>query len=203
MTTTVGTNGNDTFPLGYGTTYSIDGLDGVDTITLGLSLRNNFTITRDANGIVRVDVISAASEQLHLTAKNIEILVFANGTDRVDLRTYFGDITAPTISSFDPGLNATDVLPNKDIVLNFNEAIVKGTGTITLNNANGTPFATYDVATSPNVTVSGTSLTINPSTDLNPGTNYSISLSSGVVKDTAGNNCRYYHYLQLHDQSSN
>jgi Ca2+-binding RTX toxin-like protein len=188
MTTFVGTNGNDTFNLGYGTTYSINGLDGVDTVTLGASLRNNFTITRESNGTVHVDVISAASEQLHLTLNSVERLIFANGTDTLDLRTYFGDITPPTISSFDPGLNATDVLPSKDIVLSFNEAIVKGTGTITLNNANGTPFASYDIATSPNVSISGSTLTINPSTDLNSGTSYSVTLASGIVKDVAGNN---------------
>jgi hypothetical protein len=189
MTTTVGTNGNDTYNLPFAAvTATIDGLAGTDTVILGESVRSDYTIIRDPNGTVHVDIISAATVQVHLTLDNIERLVFNNGRDTLDLTTYFGDTVAPVISTFDPGLNATDVLPNKDIVLNFSEAIVKGAGTITLNNANGTPFATYDVATSPNVTVSGTTLTINPSTDLNPGASYSVSLSSGVVKDTAGNN---------------
>lgn len=186
--TRTGTNGDDVINLSYGTTYIIDGLDGVDTITLGAAVRSGYTITRDSDGTVHVDVISAASEPLHLTAKNVEILVFARGTDRVDLRTYFGDVTAPTITGFNPGINAADVVPNKDIVLTFNEVITKGNGLISITAANGTPFATYDISTSPNVTVSGNTITINPSTDLNFNTSYNVTLGTGTVKDLAGNN---------------
>lgn len=188
MTTFTGTSADNTFNLGFGATYSIDGLDGVDTVTLGAAVRSGYTITRDADGTVRVDVISAASEQLHLTLKNVEILVFSRGSDRVDLRTYFGDVTAPTITSFNPGIAATDVVPNKDIVLTFNEVITKGNGIISITAANGTPFATYDISTSQNVTVSGNTVTINPSTDLNFNTSYNVTLGTGTLRDLAGNN---------------
>jgi hypothetical protein len=188
MTTFTGTNADNTFNLGFGATYTIDGLDGVDTVTLGAAVRSGYTITRDADGTVRVDVISAASEQLHLTLKNVEILVFSRGSDRVDLRTYFGDVTAPTITSFNPGISTADVVPNKDIVLTFNEVITKGNGLISITAANGTPFATYDILTSPNVTISGNTVTINPSADLNFNTSYNVTLGTGTFKDLAGNN---------------
>lgn len=186
--TRTGSSGDDVINLSYGTTYIIDGLGGVDTITLGAAVRSGYTITRDSDGTVHVDVISGASEPLHLTARNVEILVFSRGSDRVDLRTYFGDITAPVITSFNPGINAADVVPNKDIVLTFNEVITKGNGLISITAANGTPFATYDISTSPNVTVSGSTVTINPSTDLNFNTSYNVTLGTGTVKDLAGNN---------------
>ena len=185
--TRTGTNSDDTINLSFGTTYFIDGLDGVDTVTLGAAVRSGYTITRDSDGTVHVDVISSASEPLHLTAKSVEILVFSRGSDRVDLRTYFGDVIAPTVTEFNPGLNALDVSPNKDIVLTFNEAITKGSGLISITATSGTPIATYDVATSPNVSVSGNTITINPSADLNFSTSYNVTFATGSVKDLAGN----------------
>jgi len=49
-----------------------------------------------------------------------------------------------------------------NIVLNFNEAIARGTGNIVLKTAAGVTVATYDAATSSNLSISGSTLTINP-----------------------------------------
>jgi hypothetical protein len=188
MPTFTGSTGNDRWNIGQsGGTFTFDGLEGIDTITLGQARRSEFNITKDANGVIHVDTISAGSAPVRLTLINIERLVFSSGADTLDLTTYFGDTLAPTISSFDPGLDARNVIPNKDIVLTFNEAIVKGTGVITVTTASGAQFASYNVATSPNVTVSGNKLTINPSSDLSFGTGYKVNLANGVVKDIAGN----------------
>lgn len=181
-----GTAGNDQWSLSPGT-FTIDGLDGLDTVYLGQSQRDTFSITKTADGAIHVDTISGSSEQLHLTLFNVERLVFFNRTDTLDLTTYFGDAIAPTISSFNPGLNANNVIPNKDIVLTFNEAITKGAGDITITKADGSLVASYNVTTSPNVNVSGNTLTINPSSDLSFNTDYKINIANGVVKDLAGN----------------
>lgn len=188
MPTYTGSTGNDRWNIAQsGGTFTFDGLEGIDTVTLGDAKRTEFTITKDANGVIHVDTISAGSAPVHLTLISIERLVFSGGADTIDLTTYFGDTVAPTVSSYSPGLSATNVVPNKDIVLTFSEAITKGTGVITISTASGAQFASYNVATSPNVTVSGNTLTINPSSDLSFGTGYKVSLASGVVKDIAGN----------------
>ena len=49
-------------------------------------------------------------------------------------------------------------------------------------------MASYDVATSPNLTIAGNTLTINPTADLANGTHYFVTLGDGNVKDLAGNN---------------
>jgi Ca2+-binding RTX toxin-like protein len=186
MFTYTGTSGNDQWSLSPGT-FTIDGLDGIDTVSLGQSHRDSFTITKTADGAIHVDTISGSSDQLHLTLYNVERLVFFNRTDTLDLTTYFGDAIAPTISSFNPGLNANNVIPNKDIVLTFNEAIAKGTGDITITKADGSLIASYNVIASPNVTVVGNALSIKPSSDLSFGTGYNVNIANGAVKDLAGN----------------
>jgi len=69
-------------------------------------------------------------------------------------------------------------------VLTFSEAVAAGTGDIVISD--GTDTRTIDV-TDTQVTISGNTVTINPTADLNPDTTYNVQLASGVLKDTAGN----------------
>ncbi|WP_350297240.1 Ig-like domain-containing protein, partial [Limnohabitans sp. Rim8] len=66
-------------------------------------------------------------------------------------------------------------------------AIAKGTGNIVLKTSAGLVVATYDAATSTNLSISGSTLTINPTADLGYSTAYSVELATGSVKDSAGN----------------
>lgn len=97
------------------------------------------------------------------------------------------DNTAPTASSFSPADAATGVAIGSNIVLTFSEAIQRGTGNIVLKTAAGTVVETYDAASGSNLSISGSTLTINPSADLSYGTHYFLQLAAGTVKDLAGN----------------
>jgi len=98
------------------------------------------------------------------------------------------DTTPPLLSSSDPGSNAT-VSPSKEfLTLTFNEAIVSGTGAIQLKTAAGTVVESFDVASSPRVTRSGSTVTIDPVDNLLGGTSYLLSVPAGAFKDAAGNN---------------
>jgi Ca2+-binding RTX toxin-like protein len=70
-------------------------------------------------------------------------------------------------------------------VLTFNEAIQKGTGNIVISN--GTDTRTIAVGDA-QITVSGSTVTINPTADLLANSTYYVQLASGVIKDLAGNN---------------
>ena len=100
------------------------------------------------------------------------------------------DNIAPTVTLFTPADEATGVAPSSNIVLTFSEAVVKGTGSIVLKTAAGTVIATYDVATSTNLTLSSdkTTLTLNPDSDLAFSTAYKVELAAGTFKDLVGNN---------------
>jgi predicted extracellular nuclease/methionine-rich copper-binding protein CopC len=95
------------------------------------------------------------------------------------------DTVAPTLSSSSPADNATSVAANANIVLTFSEVVKAGTGSITLTGTDG-DVRSIDV-NDPQVTISGSTVTINPTADLHAGVAYDVTLASGVITDLAGN----------------
>jgi uncharacterized delta-60 repeat protein len=101
-----------------------------------------------------------------------------------------GDTTPPTITGYAPADNATNVAVGSNIVLTFSEAIQRGTGLIQLRNgsADGALIENFDAATSNRITITGTTLTIDPTADLAAGTHYYVTFAAGTITDNAGNN---------------
>ena len=111
------------------------------------------------------------------------------GTSSYDFTTE-PDTTAPTVSSFTPRDGATGIAVDNNIVLTFNEAIQRGTGTIYLRSgsATGTVIESFDAASSNRLSISGTTLTIDPSSDLANNTHYYVTFAAATITDLAGNN---------------
>ncbi len=99
-----------------------------------------------------------------------------------------GDTTPPTITTALPADEATGVAVDANLVITFSEAIQRGSGNIVLKTMAGATIATYDVATSNNLSIAGNTLHVNPSADLLPGTAYKLELAAGSLKDLNGNN---------------
>ena len=97
------------------------------------------------------------------------------------------DTKPPSVNSVTPANQSSGVTVGTDIVFTFSEAIAKGTGNITLTTSTGATVATYNVATSNNISVVGNTLTINPTLDLSIFSTYGIGIDSGAVKDLVGN----------------
>lgn len=100
-----------------------------------------------------------------------------------------GDIVAPT-ATIAPVDGATAVAANANIVLTFDEAVVKGAGNITLiNAADATQKVTVDVASAEvSISADGKTVTINPAADLAGNVKYNVAIPAGSFKDAAGNN---------------
>jgi Ca2+-binding RTX toxin-like protein len=98
------------------------------------------------------------------------------------------DTIAPTVTTFSPADETTAVPIGSNIVLTFSEAVQRGSGNIVLKTSAGAVVATYDAATSANLSISGSSLTINPTADLGYSTGYKVEFAAGSIKDIAGNN---------------
>ena len=98
------------------------------------------------------------------------------------------DTTPPTVSSFSPADAATGVATGSNILVTFSEVVQRGTGNIVLKSAVGATVATYDAATSANLSIFGDTLTINPISELEDGTHYMVEFAAGTIKDLAGNN---------------
>ena len=180
-----GGGGNDTLNGGAGND-TLDGGDGVDTAVF--------------NGNFIEYIIHYDTETFHYGV--LDKMTDRDGTDSIFQIEYFtfadrsllatdsvSDFTSPTVALFSPLDGVVDVPVKSDIILTFNEAIQKGTGTIALHSssASGKVVESYDVATSTNLTVSGSTLTISPSTDLAYRAHYFITFDEGSISDLAGN----------------
>lgn len=105
------------------------------------------------------------------------------------------DDVAPTLigNQSSPADNATEVAPTASLVLKFSEAIVAGSGTISLVNVTtGAVVETFDVATGigsagGSLSISGATLTLVPGSDLAQATQYAVQVPAALVKD-GGNN---------------
>lgn len=105
--------------------------------------------------------------------------------------TIIADDTPPLLSSLSPPDNSHNrqVGENLSITLaDANTGILKGSGTISLFIAGGALVESFDVATSPLLTISpSNTLIINPTLDLSQATSYYIIIPSGAITDLAGN----------------
>ncbi len=96
------------------------------------------------------------------------------------------DTDAPTLDSSTPVDNATAVAVGDNIILTFNESVTDGTGNIVISDGSG-DTRTIDVTDGTQVSFSGSSVTINPTADLNINAIYNVQMASGVIEDSSGN----------------
>jgi methionine-rich copper-binding protein CopC len=109
--------------------------------------------------------------------------------DRNALAAFVPAAAAPVIISTSPADDATGVAVTANLVANFSEPVVKGTGTITLKRtSNNSTVESFNVASSPRLVFSGQTLTINPTNDLGPGVAYHLLIDSTAIVDTSGGN---------------
>jgi methionine-rich copper-binding protein CopC len=188
-------------------TFYLDGLAGTDTldfVTGNKSYASKFISTNfvigvaDASGVITVTGASTGGKDKFIFyLKSVESIKFNDTIVPLDYGTPpppppppVVDTIPPAVSIYSPNVGGTGVAVGSNIVLTFNEAVQKGTGTIAIHtvSATGSVVESYDAATSPNLTVSGSTLTINPTADLAAGTHYFVTLTAGSIKDIAGNN---------------
>jgi methionine-rich copper-binding protein CopC len=131
------------------------------------------------------ELIDLGIFDIRISAKDI---AGASSADTFRLTVAPPDTVSPTVTAFSPADGALGVAVGSNIVFTFSEAVAKGAGAITLKTADGATVATYDASASANLSISGNTLTINPSADLSYSTGYRVEFAAGTIKDMAGNN---------------
>ena len=96
------------------------------------------------------------------------------------------DITEPSLLSSTPSDNAGAVTSTSNITLVFDEAMAAGTGTFTLNDGAG-DVRTISASDTAQVSITGATVTINPTADLKLGAAYHVLVSGSALRDTTGN----------------
>ncbi|MCX7076478.1 MAG: Ig-like domain-containing protein [Methylococcales bacterium] len=92
------------------------------------------------------------------------------------------DTLAPVLLSSSSTIKQNGIAPGDNIVLTFSEKIQAGRGNITLVAGNDT--RTIPISDK-QVTISGNTLTFNPSADFNVNSSYALHLDAGAINDIA------------------
>lgn len=161
------------------TSFDGDGMVATDVSAGGIS--DGYAATLQSNG----KILLAGSIWNSASANNDFALARCNTDGSLDTSTV--DTTAPTVLALSPADEAIGVGVSDNIVLTFDEAIQKGTGNIVLMTSAGRIMETFKVASSTALSISGDTLTINPSKDLIYATSYKLKIAPGAITDTSGN----------------
>ncbi|MGG4732507.1 beta strand repeat-containing protein [Leclercia adecarboxylata] len=98
------------------------------------------------------------------------------------------DNTAPVLTSSTPQDNGGSIATGANLTLTFSEDVLAGSGHITLvNESDNSQNKVIDITDSSQVSISGNTVTIDPTTDLAAGANYHVQIDSTALHDTAGN----------------
>ncbi|WKA26142.1 choice-of-anchor I family protein [Bradyrhizobium roseum] len=178
-----GLGGDDRIAAGSGNDFVDGGANGaVGDIAVFTGARSNYTVTVEAGSFVITDNRTGLSDGTDIIT-NIELFEFA---DRTFTAAELADVTGPVLTAASPADNAADVAAGNNIVLTFNEAVAAGTGNIVISNGAG-DTRTIAIGDASQVTISGNTVTINPTAELAAGASYDVTLASGVITDIAGN----------------
>jgi Ca2+-binding RTX toxin-like protein len=164
------------------------GGDGNDKFVFMFGTYSTYTYTRGADSSGSFVIISMPGTSGTIKAYGIENFFWSSDQKSLTYDRLFDQI-APTVSTFSPADGATGVAVASDVVLTFSEAIARGTGNIVLRagSATGTVVETFDAATSTRLSISGSTLTINPTSNLAGNTQYFVTFAPGSIKDLADN----------------
>ena len=182
--------GSPTVALNIGGTTVSASYDSANSTSTALKF--NYTILAgqtDANGIsVDANSLALNAGTVKDGAGNSATLTHSAVADNA---SYAVDTTAPTIAigGLSPADGGLSLGLAANLVLTLNEAVAKGTGSLTLYKTGvAQPIETIAVSSS-QVTLSqdGTIVTINPTSDLVKGGEYYVKASAGAFTDMAGN----------------
>jgi uncharacterized repeat protein (TIGR02059 family) len=179
-----------TLPAANAFTLTVNGQAGPDVTQVAV-LGQTATLTLATAVLVGQTVTLAYTDPSSANDANaLQDLVgndAASLTAQAVVNATVSDTTGPVLSSSTPASTATGVAPTANVVMNFNEPVVKGSGTITIRHQlNGLVLETLDV-TSDRVTVSGSSVTIDPVKTLALGKGYAVEVPAGAFEDAKGN----------------
>ena len=172
---------------------TISGVLTAATVTgdvVKISLDNGATWSNATNTIGSTAYTYAATLPTGANTLQVRVEDAAGNFSTAKTQAYNFDNANPTVSAFSPTDSQSGVSRTGDIVITFAENIDLATGNITIRSTSstGTAFETYNVATNTtNLSVSGATLTINPSGTLSSSRTYYVVIDATAITDIAGN----------------
>lgn len=159
-------------------TYSLSGTDAsvfdLNPSSGALSIKSSPDFETRTSYSVNVIATDVAGNTTSLT-------VVVSVTDVTE-----GPAGAPTLVSSNPNSNATLFEISQDLRLEFSEAVRAGSGVLKIFRDDGELVESFDLASSPRVSFSGTTLTINPTWWLQSSTQHYVRIDDGAIRDLEG-----------------
>lgn len=163
------------------------GSAGSDATATAHDVWNNFTIgARPDGGANEFDglIDDVAIFDGVLTSTQLSNVI-AHGA--ANFNGVVADAMPPEVLTLAPADDDPSVTINADLVITFNEAVRKGaSGDIVIKEDGGSIFETIPVADS-RISVSGSTVTINPAGSFAFNTSYHVQIAGGAIEDLAGN----------------
>jgi hypothetical protein len=176
-------------PVAGNVSYTLAFSDSVSGLIAGdFSVSNGSVVAVNGSGANYTVVVAPAAN----TTGNLGLTLNASSVTGAGGGAFTTAVSAAAVAvdtqppSFVAGAPATSVPVNGSIALSFSEAIQKGSGTVIVKDDLGAVLASYDIASSPQVSLSGKTLSVALS-GLVQGSHYTLELPAGGVKDLVGN----------------
>ena len=163
--------------------------EGIETpiaITDGQIVISGSTVTITPNGGLiegRTYAVRIAEGVLADTAANS----FAGLLNDNAWRFTIADINPPLVQSLSPADETTGVSPTGDLQITFDEPVAAGTGHVTIKNLDDVTQTQIDITDGSQITVTGSTLVINPTLTLEAGKRFAVQISATAIDDLAGN----------------
>lgn len=142
------------------------------------------TVVTDSNGNWSYTPSAALSAGSHnFTATSTDLA--GNTSTPSSARTINIDMLAPIVTATGPADGGFGA-PASNLTMTFSENVLKGSGTIRLVNDTDNTYVDIPVSDA-GITISGNTVTINPSADLVMTKSYHVEITAGAFTDTAGN----------------
>ncbi len=186
---------------------AIGNIAGAASVSLNVPVNNSFVFAAHAsNGVspattadapltpifgVTGDSANMAAGYENLVAAGLATYSFTSVNSPQSCAAAFVPASAePVIVSRNPADNATNVPIGADLVATFSEPVVAGSGSIELRQTLGGGLVESFPVFPPSsqLTISGQTLTINPSSNLAVGVEYYVLIPATAIVDTSGGN---------------
>ncbi|MGZ6005557.1 MAG: beta strand repeat-containing protein [Candidatus Saccharimonadales bacterium] len=133
MSTVTGTSSNDSWALTGYYNGTLDGLGGVDTLSIGTLTRSQFTLTQNTDGSITLDTVAGASGTAasHIVMSNMEIISYNNQSAQIYLGVSAANVATVAANTKVTSIYVTDTSANLAANLNVIEANVAKISTIT------------------------------------------------------------------------
>jgi uncharacterized protein YkwD/methionine-rich copper-binding protein CopC len=199
---TVGDTAPDSFSFSDQTNVAVSTIITSDTITVAgitgaaaISVTNgeykigSGSFTSTAGTVNNGDTVTVQHTSSSSFSTNTDTVLTIGGvSDTFTSTTVAPDTTAPTTATLTPVDDATNIAIAANIVIEFSEIVNVNSGNILIKLTSDDSVVATIPVTDAQVTGDGTNtITINPTTDLNYGTDYYVEIATGAFRDAANN----------------